>query len=138
MHREPSVANRLVLPTVSQPGIEAARLVDPGQRGDPKGVFAGLEARLPGLDEGKRRLFLRDLATAAFDAGETTKATRFSNELVSPSSATQDWARGNEIHVGHLLLARLALGAGDVAGGQRSISGGDGGSHTKGDRRTRF
>jgi hypothetical protein len=88
---------------------------------DPKGTFAKLEARLPGLEPDKRRLFLRDLATAAFDAGETAKASRYANELLSPSSAAQDWGRGNEIHVGHLVLGRLALRAGDLAAAKQHL-----------------
>jgi hypothetical protein len=84
-------------------------------------AFAKLEARLPGLDASKRRLLLRELATAAFDAGETTKASRFATELVSPSSATHEGANGNEIHIGHIVLGRLALRAGDVAGAKQHL-----------------
>jgi hypothetical protein len=84
-------------------------------------ALAELEARVPALDEGQRRLVRKALATAAFDAGDRAKATRYATELVSPSPNTESWDRGNELHIGHLVLGRLALRAGDVGSARKHL-----------------
>src|SRR5690242_15455407 len=92
---ETMIGISLVLSLGAALPFHSALAMAPGTEGEDeaKSAFATLEARLPGLDEGKRRLLLSDLATAAFDAGETAKATQFANELLSPSPAAQRWAR---------------------------------------------
>ena len=55
------------------------------------------------------------LATLALAAGETAKATSYSQSLLEQALLMQgDWNYGNAIHVANLVLGEIALNAGDV------------------------
>ncbi|HEY0545386.1 MAG TPA: hypothetical protein VGC91_08435 [Pyrinomonadaceae bacterium] len=62
------------------------------------------------------KIYLMTMAApTAFEAGETEKARAYSQELLDYSAKAQkDWNTGNQIHVGNLVLGRIALAAGDV------------------------
>jgi hypothetical protein len=64
----------------------------------------------------KERFYLTtELATMALAAGETAKATFYSQSLLEQAPAMHgDWNYGNAIHVAHLVLGEIALNAGDV------------------------
>jgi hypothetical protein len=71
---------------------------------------------------GNRFYALADLAKAAFDAGDLTKATSYANELLSLAPQNRkDWNYGNAIYYGNFVLGRVALRGGDVAGAKRSL-----------------
>ena len=65
----------------------------------------------------KERFYLTTpLATTALAAGETAKATSYSQSLLEQAPLMQgDWNYGNAIHVANLVLGEIALNAGDVA-----------------------
>jgi len=65
----------------------------------------------------KERFYLTTtLATTALAAGETAKATSYSQSLLEQAPLMQgDWNYGNAIHVAHLVLGEIALNADDVA-----------------------
>lgn len=65
--------------------------------------------------EYSRFVRLKELAKAAFDAGELEKASRYANELLTESAKyPRDWNYGNAIHHGNNVLGRIALKQGDV------------------------
>lgn len=55
---------------------------------------------------------LKDLAKAAFVAGETEKARKYADAMLS--NITAGWNFGNRIHHGHLILGQIALGEGNL------------------------
>jgi hypothetical protein len=62
---------------------------------------------------------LADLAKAAFDAGDLSKAKGYANELLSLAPQNRkDWNYGNAIYYSNFVLGRVALRDGDVAGGK--------------------
>jgi hypothetical protein len=61
-------------------------------------------------DRGKGRWVHCQLAKAAFEAGDHPKARAYAQELVT----TPGDSRGDAVHIGNLVLGRLALAAGDV------------------------
>jgi len=63
----------------------------------------------------RKSYLLDDLATTAFDAGDTNKAETYAQQaLKSAASGKKDWNTGNAIHHGNLILGRIALQAGDI------------------------
>ena len=66
-----------------------------------------------------RDTVLKDVATAALEAGETTKARAFALELLA--GPTQGWNQGNAVHHGNLVLGRLALQSGNVPEARESL-----------------
>jgi hypothetical protein len=66
-------------------------------------------------DDTRKSYLLDDLATTAFDAGETNKAAAYAQQaLNAAASGKKDWNTGNAIHHGNLILGRIALQAGDI------------------------
>lgn len=66
-------------------------------------------------DQREKFYLTTQLATLALAAGETEKATSYSQSLLEQAPAMQrDWNYGNAIHVAHLVLGEIALNAGDV------------------------
>jgi tetratricopeptide (TPR) repeat protein len=59
---------------------------------------------------------LDDLATTAFDAGDTNKAATYAQQALNAAATfgEKDWNTGNAIHHGNLILGRIALQAGDI------------------------
>jgi hypothetical protein len=79
----------------------------------PQQAFADLEN-----DLGDRRdaVHLTDLAKAALDAEDLTKAETYANAALSDKADANDiWNAGNRVHYGHIVLGRVALRRGDVA-----------------------
>ncbi len=65
--------------------------------------------------EFSRFVRLDGLAKAAFDAGETEKASRYAHDLLNESEKHKaNWNYGNAIHQGNNVLGRVALKQGDV------------------------
>jgi len=64
-----------------------------------------------------RLLSLRGIATRAFERSDHEKAVRLARELLALAEQYRDdWSYGNALHHGHLLLGRVALARGDLAG----------------------
>jgi hypothetical protein len=78
--------------------------------------LAKSEESLKTLTDAHARFYLTtDLATIALAAGETAKATAYSESLLQQAvTMERDWNYGNAIHVAHLVLGEIALNAGDV------------------------
>ena len=74
------------------------------------------EETLKSLTDAPAKFYLTtDLATTALAAGETEKATSYSQSLLQQAPAMRnDWNYGNAIHVAHLVLGEIALNAGDL------------------------
>ena len=65
---------------------------------------------------------LGDLATAAFEAGETAKAEQYAFELLQEAQTFKnDWNYGNAIHKGNIVLGRIALRHHDIAGAKQHL-----------------
>lgn len=75
-----------------------------------------LEQAAAGVGTDLERFYaLPALAKAAFDAGNTERASKYATEMLSQAAAHKgDWNYGNAIHHGNLILGRIALGSGDV------------------------
>jgi hypothetical protein len=66
-------------------------------------------------DTNARFYLLSEIAPAAFAAGDLVKAKTYSLELLKQAALhKEDWNYGNAIHVGNLVLGRIALVSGDV------------------------
>jgi hypothetical protein len=81
---------------------------------------------------------LTNAAPAAFRAGDMTKASSLANMLIAEASKFEnDWNYCNAIHVGHLVLGRVALADGDVKEAKsqllKSVQGPGGPDSTKDD-----
>lgn len=64
-----------------------------------------------------RLLSLQGIATRAFERGDHEMAVRLARELLALAEQYRDdWSYGNALHHGHLLLGRVALARGDLAG----------------------
>ncbi|HSE32406.1 MAG TPA: hypothetical protein VLA93_12620 [Pyrinomonadaceae bacterium] len=62
------------------------------------------------------------LATIALAAGDTTKATLYSQSLLAQAPAMKgDWNYGNAIHVAHLVLGEIALNEGNLPEAKRHL-----------------
>ena len=63
----------------------------------------------------QRFYLLPNLASAAFEAGDSKKAEKYATEMLDMSrDIKRDWNTGNAIHHGNLVLGRLALKGGDI------------------------
>src|SRR5262249_47656882 len=75
------------------------------------------------LDPSRRFVTLDNMAQAALSAGGTSKARRYSEELLATATQNKnDWNYGNAVHKGHVILGLLALDAGDVAEAKRQLT----------------
>jgi len=81
------------------------------------------EEQLSKLTTQEERFYLTTrLASLALAAGETAKATTYSNWLLEQAPGwIGDWNYGNAIHVAHLVLGEIALNAGDLAEAKRQL-----------------
>lgn len=80
------------------------------------------ERGLEKADGAKRFYELGSLATSAFDAGETSKAQQYASELlVSAQQFKSDWNYGNALHKGNIILGRVALQKGNIAGAKEHL-----------------
>lgn len=70
---------------------------------------------------------LDEAAKDAFEAGESAKAEQYASELLQSAEKNKsDWNYANAIHIGNIVLGRIALQNGDVAGaGQRLLAAGN-------------
>ena len=61
-------------------------------------------------------------AKQAVQAGDLARAEASARELLEMASTrSRDWNYGNALHHAHLVLGRVALGRGDVAGARRHL-----------------
>ena len=66
-------------------------------------------------DKDAKFYLLSEITPAAFAAGDLAKAKTYSLELLKQAALQkEDWNYGNAIHVGHLVLGRIALVSGDI------------------------
>jgi len=86
-------------------------------------ALARYEQLLSGTAGQAKRLYLiTKIAPTALAAGETAKATAYSQSLLSQApEMPNDWNYGNAIHVAHLVLGHIALSSGDVAEAKRQL-----------------
>lgn len=104
--------------------LKAQGLTDEARRETAVAAFAELEksyALQPG--ELQRWLMLPELAKAAFEAGALEKARGYATEMLR-GAAQPDYfhhQNGAAVHYGNLVLGRLALQAGDVAGAKAHL-----------------
>jgi len=73
--------------------------------------------------EGVERFYaLGDLANSALEAGDISKAEQYANELLQDAPKFQtDWNYGNALHRGNIILGRIALQRGDIAGAKSRL-----------------
>ncbi|MEO6049931.1 MAG: hypothetical protein ABIP78_01180 [Pyrinomonadaceae bacterium] len=65
---------------------------------------------------------LTKAAPAAFKAGDMAAATSLANALLTDAAKFEkDWNYGNAIHVGHLVLGRVAFSAGNLKEANRQL-----------------
>jgi len=85
--------------------------------------LAKSERELSNLTTQEERFYLTTkLASLALAAGETAKATTYSNWLLEQAPGwVGDWNYGNAIHVAHLVLGEVALNAGDLPEAKRQL-----------------
>lgn len=78
-----------------------------------------------GLEKGdgeERFYVLGDVATEAFEAGDMVKAEQYANELLqSAADFKKDWNYGNAVYNGNVVLGRIALRRGDIAGAKQHL-----------------
>jgi hypothetical protein len=80
------------------------------------------ERGLEKADDEHRFYELGALATSAFEAGETATAQKFASELLlSAPRFKNDWNYGNALYEGNVVLGRLALERGDIAGAKEHL-----------------
>ena len=66
---------------------------------------------------------LTDGAKAAYEVGDLDKAERFARQLLAMAPTfPKDWNYGNAIHDGNMVLGRLALRRGDMAGATQHLT----------------
>jgi tetratricopeptide (TPR) repeat protein len=80
------------------------------------------ERGLEKADDEHRFYELGALATSAFEAGETATAQKYASELlISAPKFKNDWNYGNALYEGNVVLGRLALERGDIAGAKEHL-----------------
>ena len=84
-----------------------------------------LSVRERGLEkaEGEERFYaLGAAARSAFEAGEREKAQQYATELLQTASKyPKDWNYGNAVLEGNIVLGRIALQRGDIAGAKEHL-----------------
>ncbi len=73
--------------------------------------------------EGEERFYeLGDMATEALEAGDAAKAEQYASELLqSAQQFKNNWNYGNAVHKGNIVLGRVALRRGDIAGAKQRL-----------------
>jgi hypothetical protein len=91
--------------------LEVNHLSGPGDEDTLKRTLATLEHSLRlSANECERFDMLRNLAKAAFEAQEFSKAQAYASDLLRKASLPENsWNLGNAVHHGNLVLGRLAL-----------------------------
>jgi tetratricopeptide (TPR) repeat protein len=80
------------------------------------------ERGLEKADDEHRFYELGALATSAFEAGETAKAQQYASELLlSAPKFKNNWNYGNALYQGNVVLGRVALARGDLAGAKEHL-----------------
>lgn len=65
---------------------------------------------------------LGDMSRAAFEAGDNTKAEEYATDLLQDAEKFRNsWNYGNAVHSGNIVLGRIALRRGDVAGAKAHL-----------------
>ncbi|HEX8501262.1 MAG TPA: hypothetical protein VF659_11825 [Pyrinomonadaceae bacterium] len=73
-------------------------------------------------DPRQKFFLLTKLAATAVEAGEAERAKAYARDLLARApEMRQDWNYGNAVHVGNLVLGRVALAAGDAAEAKRLL-----------------
>jgi tetratricopeptide (TPR) repeat protein len=84
-----------------------------------------LSLRERGLEkaEGEQRFYeLGEVAKSAHEAGEPEKAQQYASELLqSAPKFKNDWNYGNALHEGNIVLGRIAVQRGDIAGAKEHL-----------------
>jgi tetratricopeptide (TPR) repeat protein len=73
--------------------------------------------------QGEERFYaLNDLTSSALEAGDIAKAEQYAEEILHGApSYKNDWNYGNAIHKGNIILGRIALQRGDIAGAKSHL-----------------
>jgi len=97
------------------PTAETSKQMTPAQ------ALTKYEQQLQADDDEKNVFYLTtSMASAALKAGDTEKAKSYAQTLLKQAETMrEDWNYGNAIHVGNLVLGRIALASGDVAEAKR-------------------
>lgn len=71
----------------------------------------------------QERFYMLDEATKyAIEAGENAKAEQYATELLASAEKNQnDWNYGNALNIGNVILGRVALQRGDMAGAREHL-----------------
>jgi hypothetical protein len=77
-------------------------------------ILTGLQQSAVGASAFHRYLLLPGLSKASYAAGEVTEAFSYANELLAAASMHPEWAQGDAIHQGNIVLGRVALARGDI------------------------
>jgi hypothetical protein len=84
--------------------------------------LAAGEKGLETADKERKFYQLTKLAPSAFDAGDMAKAEQYSTDLLQMAAEYKsDWNYGNAIHKGNIILGRIALRRGDIAGAKQRL-----------------
>lgn len=86
-----------------------------------KALSAG-EKGLQNADKENKFYELEKLAPSAFEAGDMAKAEQYATELLQMAPEFKgNWNYGNAIHKGNIVLGRIALRRGDIAGAKERL-----------------
>ncbi|MGD1151913.1 MAG: RNA polymerase subunit sigma-24 [Syntrophales bacterium] len=67
------------------------------------------------IDDNNKFYLLDELSTVAFEAGDSSKASKYASQLLQKAPQyKKDWNYGNAIHKGNLILGRVALASGKL------------------------
>jgi tetratricopeptide (TPR) repeat protein len=80
------------------------------------------ESALEKTEDEQRFYELGEVAKSALGAGEPEKAQQYASELLqSAPKFKNDWNYGNALHEGNIVLGRIALQRGDIAGAKEHL-----------------
>ena len=71
-------------------------------------------AKAAGTDESSRFSRLVDLAQEGFEAEDNAKASPYANNFLATAQRQTAWNHGDAIHVGYIVLGRIALKQGQI------------------------
>jgi len=87
-----------------------------------KKALSAEERGLQNADTETRFYELADAAMFALEAGEAAKAQQFASELLQDAEKFHDnWNYGNAVHKGNIVLGRVALQQGNIAGAKEHL-----------------
>jgi tetratricopeptide (TPR) repeat protein len=103
--------------------LERAHLSSPEEKAALAKKALSIRERSLEKTDGEQRFYeLGGLTISAFEAGETEKAQQYASELLlSAPKFKNDWNYGNALHKGNIILGRIALQRGDIAGAKEDL-----------------